>query len=274
MVNDTPRIEPRRLPIHLARMSPQLPALPHDPWADHYESVMALTFGDVYEQMTSSTLAEVDRLVPADATILDLGAGAGRMALPLARSGRRVIAVDRSERMLAVLQRSSSALDPEVAGRIEPVRAAISEPGPIGPVDLVLCVFTVVAYCLTENELRSTFRAAFEAMPAGGPFLLDVPQPEIFESMEIESGDLIRTVSMDEVDPGIHEYREHTVLRTPGGPIEYRDSFRLRLWSSGEIERGLSGSGFTTIEDVTDRFPDLGARYLVAHGSGVTSSAE
>ncbi len=254
-------------------MSPDLPTAPHDPWADQYELVMALTFGDLYEQMTASTLAEVDRLVPPDATILDLGAGAGRMALPLARSGRRVIAVDRSDRMLTALRQRSSALGPKVADRIQLRRTSMTHPGAIGPVNLVLCVFTVVAYCLTEDELRSTFRVAFDALPAGGPFLLDVPEPEVFEPMEIESGELIRSVAMNEVDPGIYDYREHTVVRTPDGPIEYRDGFRLRRWSLDEIKRSLRRSGFTTIEDATERFPDLGARYLVARSSGVSSKA-
>ena len=254
-------------------MSPDSPyQRPHDPWAAHYETVMALSFGELYEQMTQDTLAEVDRRTGPNATVLDLGAGVGRMAIPLVKSGRQVIAVERSSNMLSALRTRASALTSAQAARIEIRHASITNAGPIDPVDLTLCVFTVIAYCLTGAGLADTFRTSFRALRPGGHFLLDVPDAEVFESMEVESADLIRDVSMTEMEHHVFEYREHTILRTPDGPVELRDSFRLRHWSLREVTTMLRDVGFASIEDVTDRFPGLGARYLVARKPNISST--
>lgn len=247
--------------------------LPHDPWATHYESVMSQTFGALYDQMTEWTLAEVDRLVGVDATVLDLGAGAGRMALPLAGSGRRVIAVERSGPMVEALRLRVGATEPAVAARLRVEQASGQEAGGLGPVDIALSVFTVIAYCLTEAELSGLFEAAAGALRPGGPFLLDVPGDEVFAPLEIETGSLIRDVSMAEREPGHFDYAEHTVIRTTAGAVEYRDAFSLRRWCVEEVDRLLRHAGFDSIQDVSERFPGLGARYLVARTAEVSSTA-
>jgi SAM-dependent methyltransferase len=232
---------------------------------------MERTFAELYGHMTACTLAEVDRLTPRDATIADLGAGAGRMVVPLVNSGRRVIAVERSGPMVEALRRRLSALDPDQAARVEVRHASMADLEPTGTIDLVLCVFTVISYCLTESELASTFSAAAAAVGPSGAFLLDVPDAEVFSSLDVESGDLIREVVMTEGEPGLYAYREHTVVRTQAGPVEYRDSFQLRHWRVEDVTRHLRGAGFATIDDVTERFPGLGARYLLARPSEVSS---
>jgi SAM-dependent methyltransferase len=51
-------------------------------------------------------LEALRRLVHADDVVLDIGAGAGRLALPLALVSRRIVAVEPSEGMLRVLRES------------------------------------------------------------------------------------------------------------------------------------------------------------------------
>lgn len=233
---------------------------------------MELTFGDLYEGMTRCTLAEVNRLAPTVGTILDLGAGSGRMVIPLASSGHRVVAVEQSGPMLEALRMRLSSLSPGPAERVDVRQASMSELEPVGIVDVVLCVFTVISYCLTEAELGRTFTVAAAALDNAGAFLLDVPDRDVFSSMDIESGDLIRELSMTEVEPGLFEYQEHTVVRTADGPIEYHDSFHLRYWSVEEVTRILREAGFASIEDVSERFPGLGARYFVARTEEVSST--
>jgi SAM-dependent methyltransferase len=46
-----------------------------------------------------------------DGAVLDVGAGTGRVALELARAGRRVIALDHDERLLAALRERAAGLD-------------------------------------------------------------------------------------------------------------------------------------------------------------------
>ena len=165
-----------------------------------------------------------------------------------------------------------SSLSPGPAERVDVRQASMSELEPVGIVDVVLCVFTVISYCLTEAELGRTFTVAAAALDNAGAFLLDVPDRDVFSSMDIESGDLIRELSMTEVEPGLFEYQEHTVVRTADGPIEYHDSFHLRYWSVEEVTRILREAGFASIEDVSERFPGLGARYFVARTEEVSST--
>jgi SAM-dependent methyltransferase len=62
--------------------------------------------------------------IPAGASILELGAGAGRMTHPLVELGHRVMAVDESGEMLARLRRAAETMDTERS-----VRAASAPTG-------------------------------------------------------------------------------------------------------------------------------------------------
>jgi SAM-dependent methyltransferase len=80
--------------------------------------------------------ALVDRLVAltgGDGTVVDLGAGTGLLALPLARRGLAVRAVEPASAMLDVLRESGPGL------QVDPVHAAAEETGlPDGSASLVL----------------------------------------------------------------------------------------------------------------------------------------
>jgi ubiquinone/menaquinone biosynthesis C-methylase UbiE len=72
---------------------------------------------DLYRSDGSLSAAElqlVDRHVAADASVLDVGTGAGRVALALARSGRRATGLDRSPQMLAAARDAAERLGLDV----------------------------------------------------------------------------------------------------------------------------------------------------------------
>lgn len=71
--------------------------------ADHYAPI-AHHFADDPRRTDDDLLNELRTISNPDATWLDIGAGGGRYALPLALSSRKVIAVDPSEGMLGVLR--------------------------------------------------------------------------------------------------------------------------------------------------------------------------
>lgn len=73
--------------------------------ADHYAPI-AHHFADDPRRTDDDLLNELRAISNPDATWLDIGAGGGRYALPLALSSRKVIAVDPSEGMLGVLRGS------------------------------------------------------------------------------------------------------------------------------------------------------------------------
>jgi SAM-dependent methyltransferase len=91
-------------------------------------------------------------------TVLDVGAGTGRYAVPLAKAGAQVIAVEPSEAMRGFLEQNAA--EEGVTGSI----AIVPEPwqdARVAPADLVLC--SHVVYGLTEimpfvEKLRSHAR--------------------------------------------------------------------------------------------------------------------
>jgi molybdenum cofactor cytidylyltransferase len=72
---------------------------------DFYASVSSI-FRDDPDRLSDPVLDALRRHALPDDTWLDIGAGAGRYALPLARSVRRVIALDPSSSMLGALRES------------------------------------------------------------------------------------------------------------------------------------------------------------------------
>ena len=74
---------------------------PSDHWANN-PSLLRGTPGQTGDQLVEEVRS---RLIPGE-TLLDVGAGAGRFALPLATTCRKVTAVDPSPTMCSVLRES------------------------------------------------------------------------------------------------------------------------------------------------------------------------
>ena len=83
--------------------SPAVRALAFDSWADDYER-----YRPGYPVELFDLIADALDL-PADAEIVDLGAGTGKVARATAARGWRTTAVDPGERMLAVLRQRAAA---------------------------------------------------------------------------------------------------------------------------------------------------------------------
>ena len=236
--------------------------LPHDSWADRYEAVMQLTFGPLYDVLTSTAMEEIRQRVPAPAAVVDFGAGCGRLAIPLAAEGYRVTAVEPSVAMLEELRRNAQGYPIDfIHSRMEDYRTD-------RPHDFALCVFTVLAYVLDTEALTAGFEAVAAALAPGGLFLVDVPDESVFQSFDHDSADIIRGVRIEPIADSLYEYDEHTTLRTELGQVSYSDRFALRHWTKDEILAALADAGFTTADDVTRRFAGLGAEYLLMRRKG------
>jgi SAM-dependent methyltransferase len=114
-----------------------------------------------------------------DAPILEIGAGSGRVTVPLAADGHQVVALDRMETMLERLQAKLEP-EPDLAGRVRVIQGDMTEL-PLRPssVSLVLAPFNVLMHLYTWDDLLTCFRQVHRALVPGGRFALDVQLPDL-----------------------------------------------------------------------------------------------
>lgn len=121
---------------------------------------------------------EIARRRGAD-RILELGAGSGRVTVPLARDGRRVVAVDRSEAMLARLRDRIARLPAAAAARITPVTGDLRSFSVPGRFPLAIAAFNVLEHLYTRGEVTACLQRIAAHLEAGGAFVFDVQLPDL-----------------------------------------------------------------------------------------------
>ena len=111
--------------------------------------------------------------------ILELGAGSGRVTVPLARDGRQVVAVDQSAAMLARLRDRIARLPGPVAARITPVTGDLRTFSVGGRFPLAIAAFNVLEHLYTRGEMTACLRQIAAHLAPGGAFAFDVQLPDL-----------------------------------------------------------------------------------------------
>jgi SAM-dependent methyltransferase len=111
--------------------------------------------------------------------VLELACGTGRVALPLARGGARVIGLDISPHMLAVAQRKLDAEEPAVRERVRLVQADMSSFALRERFALILIPFRAFQALLTRDEQRGCLRCCREHLLADGRLAINVFNPRL-----------------------------------------------------------------------------------------------
>ena len=119
----------------------------------------------------------------AGGTMLELGAGTGRIAVPLARAGVRVVGIDRSEPMPArARQRVTRA---KLQRRVRLVRGDIRFLPFKKPFEMVLAPYGMLQSLLRERDLQATLAAVHGVLKKGGTFgvelVADLPSWQEYE---------------------------------------------------------------------------------------------
>jgi len=118
-------------------------------------------------------LAEARRVSPGP--VVELGVGTGRIAVPVAAAGIRVIGIDSSPGMLEVCrERAESA---GVAALVELRMGDLGAPPVHERVELVICPFRSYLHLRTDEERLGALRAARELLVPGGRLVFDVFAP-------------------------------------------------------------------------------------------------
>ncbi|HEV7607562.1 MAG TPA: class I SAM-dependent methyltransferase [Steroidobacteraceae bacterium] len=141
---------------------------------DHYSQLLAPVYSWMAggsESAFDAGKSEVDDLqlqLPAGALVADLGAGFGMHAIPLARAGMRVLAIDSSTELLTELDRLAKGLPVEtVADDLLSFRSHLKEKAAA-----VICLGDTLTHLPEHTHVDFLVQEAHEALGPGGQFAL------------------------------------------------------------------------------------------------------
>ncbi len=206
--------------------------------ASSYDAIARL-----YDEWSRSVTEDVDFYVAAAreaaGPVVELGVGTGRIALPTARAGIRVIGVDSSERMLDVCRARA-----EEAGLGELVDLRLGDlrrPPVDEPVRLVTSPFRALLHLHDDEERLECLRAVRALLEPDGRFIFDVFEPSAADIAETQGLWLER-------EPGIWERarwdleRRTLTLSVRGEPGQTH--MKLAWLGADEWQRLLERAGY------------------------------
>jgi SAM-dependent methyltransferase len=133
----------------------------------------------LYDPWSASVIEDisfyVEEALASGGPVVELGVGTGRIAIPVAMAGVRVIGVDTSEGMLAVCaQRGREA---GVGERLDLRVGDLRRPPVDEIVPLVTCPFRAYLHLSSDEERLEALAAARALLPEGGRLVFDVFAP-------------------------------------------------------------------------------------------------
>ena len=136
----------------------------------------------IYDPWSASVVEDiafyVEEAKRCEDPVVELAVGSGRIAVPIAQAGRRVIGVDLSEGMLAVAR---DLAEEHGVGDLVDLRVGdLREPPVDERVQLVICPFRSLLHMPDEEQKLRALRAARGLLEPGGHLVFDVfaPSPE------------------------------------------------------------------------------------------------
>ena len=139
-----------------------------------YDSIARL-----YDPWSRSVIEDVsfyvDEAVRAGSPVVELAVGTGRIAVPVAAAGVRVIGVDSSPGMLEVCREHAEGAG--VAELIDLRLGDLTQPPVDERVRLVMCPFRSLLHMLDDDQRLGALTAARELLVPGGRFVFDVFTP-------------------------------------------------------------------------------------------------
>jgi predicted RNA methylase len=134
-----------------------------------YDERAAEMFAPAVVKPVVDMLAELAGKGPA----LEFGIGTGRIALPLAQRGVRVVGIDDSEAMVARFRAKSGAHDIDVTiGNFATTRVD-------GEFTLVYLIFNTIFNLVTQDEQVACFENAAAHLGSGGSFVIETHVPDL-----------------------------------------------------------------------------------------------
>lgn len=230
--------------------------IPHATWAHCYDFTYENSHGQLYQRLTERTVETVRELREPPCSVVDFGAGTGRLAIPLAARGYAVTAVEPCPQMMEILVSKARRANAQIQSREERMQEFNAQ----GQFDIALCVFTTVLYLLDEASLRQGLIRFTESLKKNGRLLIDIPSRQAFQSYRKQTPVLERNVTVTPVDGDVYTYQEEIRCRMDGNWQECGDTFPIRYWPAEAILTILQEHG-VTCEGPIQVFQGTGADY-------------
>ncbi len=229
---------------------------PHDSWANVYEFVYEQCFGNYYRQLTEEMLRLI-KSEPNKGSIIDFGAGTGRLSIPLAQSGYEVDAVEISAGMCKELTDKSDDLNLPLNVHHCSI---LDYKG--GEAEMAIAIFTVLSYITTEKEMRKAINNISKHIISGGHFLFDLPGVILFNNSYFNNSVLRRQINITPSgSTDIYNYFEVCSGEYKGMPFEYEDTFEIRYWRQDLIDNMLTEAGLVDTGIHFYQFSGTGSNY-------------
>jgi SAM-dependent methyltransferase len=172
-------------------------------------------------------------------SVVELGVGTGRIAVPTAAAGVPVIGVDSSRGMLEVCTEAAAAAG--VAKLVDLRLGDLADPPVPERVPLVTCPFRAYLHLQTDEERLTALAAAHRLLVPGGKFAFDVFAPGADDVAETHGRWLEREPGIEERADWDEQARTLTLsVRGPAGAT----TMRLAWISAGEWQTLLAETGF------------------------------
>jgi SAM-dependent methyltransferase len=213
-------------------------------------------FADVYDEWyatvtdVDATVAHMVETVGPSGSVLELGVGTGRLAIPMTESGLQVVGIDSSQAMLDRLaDRAGSA-------EVEVILGDMVDDLPDGPFDGCLVAYNTLFNLLDAERQQRCFAAVAARLSPGGAFVVEamVPDPDAPAGGDVS----VRSMTADRVVLSVsdHQPDQH---RTSGQFVELTESggVRLRPWAirwatPSQLDEMAIAAGFSLASRVAD----------------------
>ena len=199
----------------------------------------------LYDPWSASVVEDVDFYVDealrSGGPVLELGVGTGRIAVPVARAGVRVVGVDSSAGMLAVAREQAELAGVELDLRLGDLR----DPPVEEQFALVMIPFRTLLHMETQDDRRAALAAVRARLRVGGRFIFDVFTPGPDDIADTHGRWIER-------EPGIFERADwdeesrRLVLRVSGDGAEAQLSLAwlpIEEWPELLVEAGFAVEG-------------------------------
>ena len=203
------------------------------------------SIAELYDPWSASVVEDVgfylEEARRSRGPVVELGVGTGRIAVPIAADGIRVIGVDSSRGMLEICARRAALAGVDVDLRVGDLRA----PPVTEQVPLVICPFRSLLHMHTDDDRREVLAAVRELLRPEGRFVFDVFTPGAEDIAQTHDRWLER-------EPGIFEHavwdeQARTLTLTVRGP-DGETTMALAWLSADEWHALLEQSAFEVEE--------------------------